>query len=193
MAKVKRWSKKPDWEEHVIGTGVKEGVDVTENVEIYMIRVCGFADILRDSVRYMKEKKYQLDVVLESMAEMYDEWIDCMIETSNDFADPTLTLREALAWHRDNPTIYGSLYESSNEPKKLHDALTKLTDQGYDVRSYWRKYRDALSEIWKLIPEFYKAERTLSGKNHESYPAYTEKPKDYDPDRPFPQYPYPKI
>ena len=67
----------------------------------------------------------------------------------------------------------------------LHNKLVELTDSGYDVRQQWQDFQKHLSSIWKALPEYGDFMKSWNG-------TELEKPEDYDPDKPFPQYPIPE-
>lgn len=98
---------------------------------------------------------------------------------------------------------------------ETHEILAKLTDQGYDVRPQWRKFRELMLRIWQALPDFLHGQRVseeererriqenrkASGRllpvdqSVDSFTAVmrdTELPPDYDPTKPFPQYPIPE-
>lgn len=78
---------------------------------------------------------------------------------------------------------FGIYHETNYD--EIYNLLKSLTDEGYDLRSEWRIFRDSLSTIWENLPEFYSELKRLN---------IDERilPEDYDPKQPFPQYPIPE-
>lgn len=165
---TKRWSIKPDWEKYDPDSKELTGKNAPYGIELGTLSLVRFADRLDDHLEFLEEKDFDLHEVRLSVSEMYDEWFNGYISESE------------------------SLYESGSLQKELYEGLNKLTEQGYDVREYWRKFRDSMSKLWKLIPKFYEVERMSYDNDNFKYPEYLTQPNDYDPEKPFPQYPIPE-
>lgn len=78
---------------------------------------------------------------------------------------------------------YGLRYSRGFD--NLYKKLVELTESGYDVREFWRNFREQIFVIWKYLPEYSSYVRTRDG-------IQIEQPSDYDPEKPFPQYPIPE-
>lgn len=88
----------------------------------------------------------------------------------------------------------GSLYGGGERIHFIWQTLNELTEAGYDVRSQWRQLRDSFAKMWVMLPEYY----SLSHKepmyvepDQSKYVRDTQPPANYDPAKPFPQYPIP--
>lgn len=73
-------------------------------------------------------------------------------------------------------------FTNGPEMKAAYEALVQLTKEGYDVRPQWRLFRQYTREIWELLPKLY----AFAWEELQQHV-----PKDYNPDKPFPQYPIP--
>lgn len=161
----KRWSKKPDWDVQPKGTGYLQEYDKGRyEVEELMMGIRWLKKLLLSKWNLLKDsdKYWQGEI-----------WWDLINEESGPEGDKIAT---------DETDFYsgGTLH------RDVHDALTKLTDEGYDVRPHWRELREIFSDIWDVLPKMYKllVENEVEDKDF--------KPEDYDPDKPFPQYPIPE-
>ena len=142
----------------------------------------------------------QLDKNLENILGESAKWIDIQLGVMYSFL---IDLRRAVGRFRNSDfsqesheferkwfdeggawdAQFGGDFSSGPYYEETYKALKKLTDLGYDVRPQWRQFRDLTAEIWRLLPDFNKG-YFLEG---EIEPL----PADYDPNKPFPQYPIP--
>lgn len=88
-----------------------------------------------------------------------------------------------------------SLYAGGRSQQEIWDALSDLTTQGIDVRPQWREFREALGKLWRLLPTYYQLTHSAAlygASDQDEYVKNTQPPVDYDPAKPFPQYPIPQ-
>jgi len=154
MTNPTRWSQKPDWETGESATG-------RHNIEKLLRELQWLLDLLKNAHRALGgAEKYEQN---ESWWSLTEEW-----------AGPS-----------DGRIAFGGkdFYKGGTLHRDLHQALTQLTEEGYDVRQHWREVRDMFAQMWEILPDMYKVAPDYIG---------DLTPADYDPAKPFPQYPIPE-
>ena len=78
---------------------------------------------------------------------------------------------------------YSGLYSPTvSVVQELHDALFDLTYYGYNVKQQWKEYKGLIHKLWQSLPDLYQGDTRYK----------INKPKDYDPNKPFPNLPIPE-
>jgi len=159
MTKIKRWSKPVDWEVYIPG-------DVGLNLSKY-------------------SDHFELEKQMEALSYYHDGIITAVeqiMDSNNEKESFEIAMKfkeEYYGWQS-----FGTFYSGGLEMNKLYLQLNSHYWLGYKINDHWKRFIQAITEIWEYIPVIYKALKQndineIRYKKDKPFPDY-QRPHDLD-------------